>query len=186
MNEARRVEKLRADHSIESFDCSREELNRYLLRYAWQNQQAGAAQTYVGLVGDAVIGDYTLAVGNVMREEVPERLTKGLAHHPVPIMVLARLAVDHRWQGQGVGGAFKGRDAAHAAGGRYCRHTRFRGACEGRRGAAFLSEIRFHALPFGPGASLRALEGRAADRLRAIAGLLSEEAPENGVYPYRG
>ena len=73
MNEARRVEKLRADHSIESFDCSREELNRYLLRYAWQNQQAGAAQTYIGLVGDAVIGDYTLAVGNVMREEVPER-----------------------------------------------------------------------------------------------------------------
>jgi hypothetical protein len=99
------------------------------------------------------------------------------------MMLLARLAVDHRWQGQGVGGAFKGRDPAHAAGGRYCRHTRFRGACEGRSGAAFLSEIRFHALPFGPGASLRALEGRAADRIRAIPGLLSEEAPENGVYP---
>ena len=48
MNEARRVEKLGANHSIESFDCGREELNRYLLRYAWQNQQAGAAQTYVG------------------------------------------------------------------------------------------------------------------------------------------
>jgi hypothetical protein len=48
VNEARRVEKLGANHSIESFDCGREELNRYLLRYAWQNQQAGAAQTYVG------------------------------------------------------------------------------------------------------------------------------------------
>jgi GNAT superfamily N-acetyltransferase len=105
VNEARRVEKLRADHAIESFDCGREELNRYLLRYAWQNQQAGAAQTYVGLSGKAVIGYYTLAVGHVMREEAPERLTKGLARHPVPIMLLARLAVDHRWQGQGVGKA---------------------------------------------------------------------------------
>jgi GNAT superfamily N-acetyltransferase len=105
VNEARRVEKLRADHSIESFDCRREELNRYLLRYAWQNQQAGAAQTYVGLAGDSVIGYYTLAVGHVMREEAPERLTKGLARHPVPIMLLARLAVDYRWQGQGVGKA---------------------------------------------------------------------------------
>jgi GNAT superfamily N-acetyltransferase len=105
VNEARRVEKLRADHSIESFDCRREELNRYLLRYAWQNQQAGAAQTYVGLAGDSIIGYYTLAVGHVMREEAPERLTKGLARHPVPIMLLARLAVDQRWQGQGVGKA---------------------------------------------------------------------------------
>jgi len=72
-----------------------------------QNQQAGAAQTYVGLVGDAVIGYHTLAVGHVMREEARERLTKtkGLARHPVPIMLLARLAADHPWQGQGVGKA---------------------------------------------------------------------------------
>ena len=105
MTEARRVEKLRADHPIESFDCNREELNRYLLRYAWQNQQAGAAQTYVGLAEDAVIGYYTLAVGHVMRGEAPERLTKGLARHPIPIMLLARLAVDQRRQGQGVGKA---------------------------------------------------------------------------------
>jgi GNAT superfamily N-acetyltransferase len=105
VNETRRVEKLRADHPIESFDCGREELTRYLHRYAWQNQQAGAAQTYIGLSGDAVTGYDTLAVGHVMREEAPERLTKGLARHPVPIMLLARLAVDQRWQGQGVGKA---------------------------------------------------------------------------------
>jgi GNAT superfamily N-acetyltransferase len=40
-----------------------------------------------------------------MREEAPERLTKGLARHPVPVMLLARLAVDHRRQGHGVGKA---------------------------------------------------------------------------------
>jgi hypothetical protein len=78
VNALRRVEKLRSDHTIESFDCGREELNRYLLRYAWTNQQAGAARTYVGLVGDTVVGYYTLAVGQVTREEAPERLTKGL------------------------------------------------------------------------------------------------------------
>lgn len=100
-----RVEKLRADHSIEGFDCGREELNRYLKRYAWQNQQAGAAQTYLGLAGDVVVGYHTLAVGEVSREEAPERVAKGLARHPIPIMLLARLAVDHSWQGQGVGKA---------------------------------------------------------------------------------
>jgi len=105
VNAARRVEKLRPDHAIEGFDCGREELNRYLLRFAWANQQAGAAQTYVGLVGDTIVGYYTLAVGQVTREEAPERLTKGLARHPVPIMLLARLAVALSSQGQGVGKA---------------------------------------------------------------------------------
>lgn len=44
-------------------------------------------------------------MGQVARDEAPERLTKGLARHPVPIMLLARLAVDLRWQGQGAGKA---------------------------------------------------------------------------------
>jgi GNAT superfamily N-acetyltransferase len=105
VNAGRQVEKLRPDHAIEGFDCGREELNRYLLRYAWANQQAGAAQTYVGLAGDAVVGYYTLAVGQVTRKEAPERINKGLARHPVPIMLLARLAVDGRSQGQGLGKA---------------------------------------------------------------------------------
>ena len=105
MSEIRRVEKLRRDHPIDGFDCGREELNRYLLRYAWQNQQAGAAQTYVGVVGEVMVGYYTLAVGQVTLEDAPERLKKGLAKHPVPVMLLARLAIDRRWQGQGVGKA---------------------------------------------------------------------------------
>ena len=103
MSADRRVEKLRRDHALEGFDCGREELNRYLLRYAWQNQQAGAAQTYLGLVDKAIVGYHTLAVGQVMLEDAPERLKKGLARHPIPIMLLARLAIDRQWQGQGVG-----------------------------------------------------------------------------------
>ncbi len=105
MTAGHRIEKLPPDHRLEEFDCGRDELNRYLLRYALQNQQAGAAQTYLGVVGDTVVGYYSLAVGQVMREEAPERLTKGLARHPAPIMLLARLAVDRRWQGKGIGQA---------------------------------------------------------------------------------
>src|SRR5882757_4865143 len=68
---ARRIEKLRREHPVEGFDCGREELNRYLLRHAWQNQQAGASQTYIGMVGDAIVGFYTLAVGQVAHEDTP-------------------------------------------------------------------------------------------------------------------
>ena len=103
--ESRRVEKLRPDHVVGDFDSGREELNRYLARFAWANQQAGAGQTYVGLVGHTVVGYHTLAVGQVVREQAPQRLSQGLARHPVPIMLLARLAVDRRWQGHGIGKA---------------------------------------------------------------------------------
>jgi len=105
VSESRTIEKLRRDHPVDDFDCGREELNRFLQRFAWQNQQAGAPQTYVGLVGGVVAGFYTLAVGQVTYDDAPARLTKGLARHPVPIMLLARLATDRRWQKQGVGRA---------------------------------------------------------------------------------
>lgn len=76
MSTERDIEKLRIEHPIEGFECGREELNRYLL---------------------SITGESTA-------EDAPARLTKGLAH-PVPVMRLARLAVDLRWQGQGVGQA---------------------------------------------------------------------------------
>ena len=85
-----RIEKLRRNHAGEDFNCGREELNRFLVRFALANQQAGASQTYVGLCADEVIGFYTLVVGQVEYDNAPERLTKGLAQHPVPIMLLAR------------------------------------------------------------------------------------------------
>jgi GNAT superfamily N-acetyltransferase len=98
-----RIEKLNRSHAVEAFDCSREALNRFLIRYALQNQQAGASQTYLALSEGEVVGYYTLVVGQVSFDEAPERLTKGLARHPVPIMLLARLAVAAQWQGKGLG-----------------------------------------------------------------------------------
>ena len=98
-----RIEKLRRDHAVDAFDCGSEELNRFLIRFAFPNQQAGASQTYLGLSEETVVGFYTLVVGQVRYEDAPERLTKGLARHPVPIMLLARLAVSVEWQGRGLG-----------------------------------------------------------------------------------
>jgi GNAT superfamily N-acetyltransferase len=101
----RRIEKLTRVHAVEDFDCGKEPLNRFLQRYALQNQQAAASQTYVGLVDNELIGYYTLAFGAVEHEEAPARVRKGLARYPIPLMVLARLAVSSDWQRRGVGAA---------------------------------------------------------------------------------
>lgn len=98
-----RVEKLTRRHAVDPFDCGEPALDRFLARFAFPNQQANASQTYVGLADDTVIGFYTLVVGEVAHAEAPERLVKGLARHPVPIMLLARLAVARDWQGKGIG-----------------------------------------------------------------------------------
>jgi GNAT superfamily N-acetyltransferase len=103
MTEPLRIEKLRRDHAVDGFDCGREELDRFLVRFALTNQQAGAAQTYVALAEDSVVGYHSLVVGEVAFEDAPQRLSKGLARHPVPIMLLARMAVSTAWQGRGIG-----------------------------------------------------------------------------------
>lgn len=98
-----RIEKLQRGHGVDKFDCGQEALNRFLIRFAFQNQQAGASQTYIALADEEVAGYYTLVVGQVEHSDAPERLTKGLARHPVPIMLLARLAIGTSWQGKGLG-----------------------------------------------------------------------------------
>jgi len=105
VNAARTVEKLRRDHLLDAFDCGQPDLNRWLIEHALQNQGSNAAQTYVGVSDGVVAGYYSLAVGQVEFADAPGRLTKGLARHPVPIMLLARLAVQKEWQKQGVGRA---------------------------------------------------------------------------------
>lgn len=98
-----RIEKLSRNHAIEGFDCGKEPLNRFLFRYALQSQQASTAQTYVALRGDKVVGFYTLVFGQVAFDDAPERLSKGVARHPVPLMILARLAVSLEAAGRGLG-----------------------------------------------------------------------------------
>ncbi len=103
MSSSRSIEKLGPHHPIEAFDCGQPDLDNWLLKHALQNQGANATQTYVGVVDGVVVGYYSLAVGQVEYAEAPERLKKGLARRPVPIMLLARLAVHKDWQRKGVG-----------------------------------------------------------------------------------
>jgi GNAT superfamily N-acetyltransferase len=94
---------LEAHHLVEAFDSGSPALNDWLRRYALQNQRANAARTFVGCEGDRVVGYYSLAVGAVDHAEAPRRVKKGLARHPIPVMVLARLAVDRSYQGRNIG-----------------------------------------------------------------------------------
>jgi len=97
------IEKLDARHAVEEFDCGQGALNRFLIRFALVNQRSHAAQTYIGLANDTIIGYYTLAVGEIAYADAAHCLVKGMARHPVPVMLLARLAVHRDGQGQGIG-----------------------------------------------------------------------------------
>ena len=99
------IAKLALAHDASSFDCGNDALNRFIKLYALQGQRAGISQTYVAISGDAIAGYHTLVVGNVVHDEAPERLKKGIPRHPVPVIILARLAVDTSWHGKGLGAA---------------------------------------------------------------------------------
>ena len=99
------VEKLRADHELTAFDCGKEELNRFLQRFALANQQANSTQTYVACRDKVVVGYYSLAVGAVAHAAATERVRKAMPRYPISVMILARLAVDARQAGQGLGKA---------------------------------------------------------------------------------
>jgi GNAT superfamily N-acetyltransferase len=99
------IEKLRREHDLTQFDCGNAMLNTWLHKYAWTNQQADSAKTYVALAADQIVGYYALTTGSVHKHETPERIAKGLANHPIGIVLLARLAVDTAQQGKGLGKA---------------------------------------------------------------------------------
>lgn len=91
------------EHDPAPFDCGVEPLNEYLRQYALLNHQNRSSRTYVAMRGDRIVGYYTLANGSVSRDEVPARVAQGLGRYPVPITLLARLAVDISERGKGLG-----------------------------------------------------------------------------------
>ncbi|MCK6370183.1 MAG: GNAT family N-acetyltransferase [Gammaproteobacteria bacterium] len=99
------IEKLTQAHEVESFDCGQADLNRFLKQQAWVSQQSSSAQTYVLADSGVVRGYYSLAAGAVTHESASVRVRKGQARHAIPVILLARLAVDRALQGQGFGAA---------------------------------------------------------------------------------
>lgn len=98
-----RIEKLLRTHAVENFTCGVPELDRFLIRHALQAQQSGSSTTYLGLSEQTVIGFYTIVVGQVQHAEAPERVVKGMPRFPIPLLILARLAVHTDWQGKSIG-----------------------------------------------------------------------------------
>jgi GNAT superfamily N-acetyltransferase len=95
--------------ATESFDCGDEPLNNYLRRHAWNNQQKSLiGVTYVAVeeaAPGAVLGYFTLAASSIPRDRLPKKFVRGLPPYDLPLILLARLAVDWRFAGHGLGRA---------------------------------------------------------------------------------
>ena len=89
----------------DGFHCGIASLDTWLVEHAPGADAAGSARTYVVIDDgqDRVVGYYALTVASLEREAATGRATKGMPRHPIPAMLLARLAVDESVQGEGVG-----------------------------------------------------------------------------------
>ena len=94
---------LDAGHSLDAFDCGNPALNEWLIRQARQAHASGSARTYVVVDGQRIAGYFSLAVGQIDSLDAPERVRKGMGNYPIPVVILARLAVSMADQGRGVG-----------------------------------------------------------------------------------
>jgi len=110
-------EPLASHHTFGEFHSGEASLDDWLKRRALANQLSGASRTYVACEGQLVIAYYALASGVVMVESAPGRFRRNMPN-PVPVAVLARMAVDRNSQGKGIGRALfrdAARRVAHAA-----------------------------------------------------------------------
>ena len=103
-------EPLAEAHDLAGFRCGEASLDDWLKRRARANQVSGASRTYVVCEGKRIVAYYALASGVIAIENAPGRFKRNMPD-PIPVAVLARLAVDKGWQGQGIGRALF-RDAA--------------------------------------------------------------------------
>ncbi len=96
-----------ARHDTSSFSCGNELLDRWLTRYAGQNERRDAARTFVATTSAyAVCGHYTLLAGQLEHHHATPETSQGLSRHfPIPVAILARLAIDSNHQSHGLGAA---------------------------------------------------------------------------------
>lgn len=105
---------LTKSHETTGFDCGKQPLNNFLLKHALYNQASGGTRTYVLTRGNRVIGYYSLTPASVSPENLPARVTKGQGLYPVPVILMARFAIDQHEQRKGYGKAML-RDALRRA-----------------------------------------------------------------------
>ena len=101
------IRPLAKDDDRNRFSCGQPDLDRFFAHYAGQNQfKLHLAVTYVAVVEARIVGFATVAVSSIERASVPgARQRKRLPAYPLPVLRLARLGVDTRAQGLGIGKA---------------------------------------------------------------------------------
>lgn len=97
------LERLGPAHNIARFASGNDELDGWLHRYALSAQQMDSARTYVLARKGEVVGYFSLTMGSVRRADAPANLVRGMPGYPIGMVLLARLAVDQRLRGQGLG-----------------------------------------------------------------------------------
>lgn len=90
-------------HDLSTFVSAEPVLDDWLRDWALKAQQASSAQTHVLAVHNRVVAYYSLSAGSVSAETVEPRISQGCGRYPVPVVLLARLAVDTSLAGQGIG-----------------------------------------------------------------------------------
>ena len=90
-------------HVLSAFACGNPNLDEWLIRYARQAHTSGSARTFVVTESNKVVGYYSLTVGQIEPLDAPERIQKGMGRHPIPVIILARLAVSKSHHGLGIG-----------------------------------------------------------------------------------
>ncbi|MDE2419498.1 MAG: GNAT family N-acetyltransferase [Burkholderiales bacterium] len=99
----RSPEPLGPQHRVDGFDCGKPALNDWLIRHARQAQGAGSSKTYVVTDNDRLVGYFSLTVGQINPLDAPDRIRKGMGQYPLPVVILARLAVSRIDHGRGIG-----------------------------------------------------------------------------------
>ena len=103
------IRRLEEHDEVENFDCGDDALNNYLKRHAWTNhQKISIGVSYVAADENAplfVLGYFTLAMASVPRDAFPKKYVRGLPPYDLPLILVARLAVDRRFGGRGIGQA---------------------------------------------------------------------------------
>jgi GNAT superfamily N-acetyltransferase len=101
------LEPIAKSHDRESFGCGDRALDDFLHKHARRSHDLGGAKTFLAIAdGDnqTVLGFYSVSPASLDYARIPEVLRRGLGRYEVPGFRLARLAVDLRFQGQGIGG----------------------------------------------------------------------------------
>src|ERR1700679_764804 len=103
------IRRLEERDEVQNFDCGDEALNGYLQRHAWTNQaKSSIGVSYVATDENAprvALGYFTLAMASARRDAFPKKFVRGLPRYDLPLILLARLAVDRRFTGKGLGHA---------------------------------------------------------------------------------